>query len=149
VRVVADTGPLNYLVQIGAIDVLPKLFDRIIVPTTVHEELAHQGAPAAVRAWAARVPIWLAVRPNDGRDWSDPLWHALDEGERAVIVLASGIDAELILMDDRAGVAFARGLGLAVTGTLGVLDLAARRGFIDLAESPFQDLIRDYRAFAA
>jgi predicted nucleic acid-binding protein len=59
----------------------------------------------------------------------------LDEGERAVIALASRIDAELILMDDRAGVAFARGLGFAVTGTLGVLDLAARLGFIDLAEA--------------
>jgi len=43
VQVVADTGPLNYLVQIDAIRVLPKLFDRIIVPTSVHEEAI--GAP--------------------------------------------------------------------------------------------------------
>jgi predicted nucleic acid-binding protein len=135
VQVVADTGPLNYLVQIDAIDVLPKLFDRIIIPTSVHEELAHRRAPAAVRAWVARSPTWLAVRPEDGRDWNDPLWHALDEGERAVIALASRIGAELILMDDRAGVAFARGRGFAVTGTVGTLDLAARQGFIDLAEA--------------
>jgi predicted nucleic acid-binding protein len=133
VQVVADTGPLNYLVQIDAIRVLPKLFDRIIVPTSVHEELGHQRAPAAVRAWAERIPTWLAVSADDGRDWNDPLWHALDEGERAVIALASRIGAELILMDDRAAVAFARGCGFAVTGTLGVLDLAARHGLIDLA----------------
>jgi predicted nucleic acid-binding protein len=37
------------------------------------------------------------------------------------------------MMDDRAGVAVAYLHGLAVTGTLGVLDLAARRGLIDLA----------------
>jgi len=36
-------------------------------------------------------------------------------------------------MDDRAGVAAAHRHGLSVTGTLGVLDLAARRGLIDLA----------------
>ena len=36
-------------------------------------------------------------------------------------------------MDDRAGVAVAYRYGLAVTGTLGVLDLAARRGLVDLA----------------
>jgi predicted nucleic acid-binding protein len=36
-------------------------------------------------------------------------------------------------MDDREGVGIVRGRGLAVTGTLGVLDLAARRGLIDLA----------------
>lgn len=134
-QVVADTGPLNYLVQIGAIDVLPKLFDQVIIPTSVHGELAHQRAPAAVRAWAARIPTWLVVRPDDGRDLNDALWRALDEGERAVIALASRIGAELVLMDDRAGVAFARGLGFAVTGTLGVLDLAARQNFIDLAEA--------------
>jgi predicted nucleic acid-binding protein len=36
-------------------------------------------------------------------------------------------------MGDRAGVAVARQLGLAATGTLGVLDMGARRGLIDLA----------------
>ncbi len=111
-QVIADTGPLNYLVQIDAIGVLPKLFDRIFMPTSVHEELAHQRAPAAVRDWAVRTPTWLAVRPDDGCDWNDPLWHALDEGERAVMSLASRIGAELILMDDRAGVVFSAGWAL-------------------------------------
>jgi predicted nucleic acid-binding protein len=134
-QVVADTGPLNYLVQIGAIDVLPKLFDRIIIPTSVYEELSRPRAPAAVHAWLARIPVWLTVRPNEGGDWNDAMWHALDEGESAVIALAAGIGAELILMDDRAGVAFARALGFAVTGTLGVLDLAARQNLIDLTEA--------------
>lgn len=38
-------------------------------------------------------------------------------------------------MDDRDDVAFARSQGFAVTGTLGILDLAARRGLIDLPEA--------------
>jgi predicted nucleic acid-binding protein len=38
-------------------------------------------------------------------------------------------------MDDRAGVVAARALGFAVVGTLGVLDAAARRGLVDLAEA--------------
>lgn len=38
-------------------------------------------------------------------------------------------------MDDRDGVAFARTQGFAVTGTLGVLDLASRRGMVDLVEA--------------
>jgi predicted nucleic acid-binding protein len=37
-------------------------------------------------------------------------------------------------MDDRAGVIVARRLGFPVTGTLGILDLAATRGLIDLAD---------------
>jgi predicted nucleic acid-binding protein len=30
--VVADTGPLNYLVLIGESDILPKLFEAVFVP---------------------------------------------------------------------------------------------------------------------
>jgi predicted nucleic acid-binding protein len=41
--------------------------------------------------------------------------------------------ADLVLMDDRAGVAIAKAHGFVVTGTLGVLELAARRKLIDLA----------------
>jgi len=38
-------------------------------------------------------------------------------------------------MDDRPGVAIAKRQGFTVTGTLGVLDLAARRGLVDLADA--------------
>ena len=131
--VVADTGPLNYLVLIAAIDVLPKLFEQILVPAAVYDELAHADAPAPVRAFIAQMPDWLEVRPNPDRSDDDADDLTLDEGERAAIALATSIGADLILMDDRAGVAVAYRHGLAVTGTLGVLDLAARRGLLDLA----------------
>ena len=83
-------------------------------------------------ATGSRAPSWLDVRPaHPGAD--DVAVAKLDEGERAAIALALVVKAELVLMDDREGVGIARGRGLAVTGTLGVLDLAARRGLIDLA----------------
>src|SRR5438270_13732173 len=99
--VVADTGPLNYLVLIEAIDVLPRLFEQILVPAAVYDELEHADAPAPVRAFVEQRPAWLEVRPNPDRsdDASDPV---LDEGERAAIALATSIGADLILMDDRA-----------------------------------------------
>jgi predicted nucleic acid-binding protein len=42
--VVADSGPLNYLVLIETIDVLPRLFEQILVPTAVYDELTHADA---------------------------------------------------------------------------------------------------------
>jgi predicted nucleic acid-binding protein len=30
--VIADTGPVNYLILIGHIDVLPALFEKVILP---------------------------------------------------------------------------------------------------------------------
>ena len=48
--VVADTSPLNYLIQVDCDDLLPKLFGHILVPAGVMQELSHANAPAAVRA---------------------------------------------------------------------------------------------------
>jgi predicted nucleic acid-binding protein len=39
--VVADTSPLNYLVQINCQDLLPALYKRVLVPGAVIQELAH------------------------------------------------------------------------------------------------------------
>jgi predicted nucleic acid-binding protein len=84
-----------------------------------------------VRAWIATPPTWLTVRPPPAD--ADLTLAALDDGERAAIALAGQLGAALLLMDDRAGVAAVRARGLTAIGTLGILDLAARRGFLDLA----------------
>lgn len=118
----------------GDIALLPKLFGRVLAPQTVRDELADPEAPAAVRAWIAHAPAWLDVRPDpDARDRGRG--PRLDRGEHAAIALALTVKADLVLMDDQAGVTVARRQGLATTGTLGVLDLAARRGLVDLAEA--------------
>jgi predicted nucleic acid-binding protein len=133
--VVADTGPINYLVLIGAADILPKLFDTIAIPDAVCAELRHPRTPATVRAWALHPPAWIEVRPVSDAALNDPALRGLDAGERAALALAGAIHADLVLMDDRAGVGVARTLGIAALGTLGVLDLAARRGLINIEDA--------------
>ena len=130
--VIADAGPLHYLALIGQTDLLLPLFQRVIVPEAVRSELLHPHAPHPVRAWAATPPAWLSVQPASPED---PALARLGAGERAVLALAATLRADLVLMDDRAGVAAARARGFAAIGTLGILDLAARRGLLDLAES--------------
>lgn len=129
--VVADTGPPRYLVLIGQIDLLPALFGGVILPETVQAELSHVRAPSLVRDWIARPPSWLQVMPAPSG--STFARSGLDDGERAALTLADSLHADLVLMDDRRGVAAALAHGLNVIGTLGVLDLAARRGLADLA----------------
>jgi len=43
--VVADTGPLHYLVLTGDTELLPKLFEHVLVPRVVRDELADAEAP--------------------------------------------------------------------------------------------------------
>jgi predicted nucleic acid-binding protein len=133
--VVADTAPLNYLVLIGQVELLSALFEKIFVPEPVWDELRHAEAPDAVRQWVTNLPLWIEVVASGRQETDDPTLEGLDDGERAAIELAVRIGADLILMDDRDGVTVARSKGFAVTGTLGILDLAARRDLIRLDES--------------
>ncbi len=130
-RAVADTGPLHYLVLVGHIQTLATLFSEIAVPETVRDELAHPSAPLSVRNWIASPPSWLSIDPvmPDMLDQTDA---ALNRGERAALALAMERHPDLVLMDDRAGVAAAYAQGFVVTGTLGLLVRAARRGLLDL-----------------
>jgi len=131
--VIADTGPLRYLVLLGEIEWLPRLFETVFVPEAVRDDLSHMGAPAVVRRWIATPPPWLVVRPvTADAPLVGPGASGLDEGEAEALALAATLRADLILMDDRAGVAAARAEGFPVTGTLGILARAARRGFVDL-----------------
>jgi predicted nucleic acid-binding protein len=131
--VVADTSPLHYLILTHAIDLLPRLFQQVIVPEIVRAELLDDEAPALVRAWAMAPPAWLSIRPAPPD--SDEDLARLDAGERAAIALSAVLHADLILMDDRDGVAAARRRGFAVTGTLGVFERAAWQGLVVLEDA--------------
>ena len=60
--VVSDTTPLNYLILIGEIGVLPLLFEKVFVPPAVIQEMKHPRAPAAVSLWATSLPAWVEIR---------------------------------------------------------------------------------------
>lgn len=102
--VIADTSPVNYLILIGCVDILPRLFEWVAIHRAVEHELLAVSASSPVHGWIS-----------------------------AAIALAGSLGAELLLIDERAGFRIAKDRGLRVTGTLGLLDLAAERGLIDFA----------------
>src|SRR6185437_15542920 len=96
--VVADTSPINYLVLIGEIQLLPALFGQVLVPKAAFQELQHPKTPVQVRRWIAHSPAWLDVRtvspiPNPGL-------MNLDIGEREAIQLALELGITTVLMDE-------------------------------------------------
>jgi predicted nucleic acid-binding protein len=130
--VVADTSPLLYLYLIGQIELLKSLFVEVHIPSAVFNEMCHTAAPETLRKWALSRPDWVNVHPDP--ELADAETVRLDSGERAAIALAERLTANLLLIDHRRGVRVAMSKGFDVTGTLGILDRAARRGLIDLAD---------------
>ena len=75
--VVADTGPVNYLIQIGQIELLPLLFETIALPLAVERELSDPLAPPLVQRWISAPPAWLEIHDTAGL----PYVSDLDAGE--------------------------------------------------------------------
>ena len=126
--VVSDTSPLHYLILCDAQEILPKLFQQIIIPPTVFHELKQPNTPARVMQWASSLPSWVTVQKPKSLD----LKLNVDAGELEAICLAQEIKAAAILMDDRAGRVAAQHCGLAVIGTIGLLEQAGARGLLEL-----------------
>ena len=126
--VVADTTPVNYLVLCEAIDVLRPLYGQVVLPSAVFQELNHDRTPPRVRAWVNALPEWVAVKtpalsaPNAN----------LGRGEREAIALAHELKAVELLIDERLAREIAIQSGLAVTGTIGVLEAAAAHNLLEL-----------------
>ena len=114
-KVVSNTSPICYLLLIGQIDLLPALFDEILIPQAVRIELADDNAPDVVQKWITQPP--------------------LHRGEREAIVLAQSLPADLIILDEKIARQVARTQGLSVTGLLGILDEAATRDLLNLPEA--------------
>jgi predicted nucleic acid-binding protein len=130
--VVADTSPINYLLLIGQIDLLPRLFQQIIIPDKVRDEMLDPEAPPMLQQWIADPPSWLTVQPVPVIDTT---LNNLDLGEQAAITLAQTLPADLLIIDERLGRRIAEARGIAIIGTLGILDDAVAQGWINLTEA--------------
>lgn len=128
--VVSDTTPLNYLILIDSVHVLPTLFGKVYAPTEVLKELSHPKSPRAVRTWAKNPPEWLTVMTPTRIDTTLP--KKLHRGEVEALSLALELRATQTLIDDWAAIQAARERNLQPIGTLNVLEEAACRDLIDI-----------------
>jgi predicted nucleic acid-binding protein len=128
--VVADTSPINYLILIQEVDILPKMYGRVVIPQSVREELVRASAPQEVRSLIDHLPIWLEVRSP--LTVPDSSLAKLDARERDAITLATELHADRLIVDEREGRREAERRGIPVIGTLGVLREAATLKLLDI-----------------
>jgi len=138
VLVVADSSPLIYLSRVGALHLLPALFEDVVVPRAVWDE-AVERRPSAPGVDALRHARWLRVvdEPSPQSDLG------LDPGETAAILVAESLRADLLLIDERVGRKVAQARGLAVRGTLGVLVHARRRALLPALKPVLDALVAE------
>jgi predicted nucleic acid-binding protein len=128
--VVADASPLILLARSDLLFVLPALFAEVIIPEAVWDEVFAGGSsdPAVRQLETASWPRRAQPAASDSN--TDVLRWNLGRGESDVLMLAQQRAGSRALLDDRAGRACARALGIPLLGSGGALVLAKRRGLI-------------------
>src|SRR5437667_12210392 len=97
--VIADASPINYLILVDEIDVLPLLYGRVIISNGVLDELTAGPAQKKEITWLESRPDWLETRSLSGPIAPD-LTELLDWGESESIQLATDLNADVLLIDE-------------------------------------------------
>ena len=119
--VVSNSSPLIAFADIDQLNLLPAIFDSLLIPPAVAAEIAPS---------IPDLPEWLHVQRLKQAIPGLVLRRSLGTGEREALALAIEARAERILLDDLPARVIARTLKLLVIGTVGVLLVAKRRSLI-------------------
>jgi uncharacterized protein len=126
--VVSDTSPIRALDFLSLLPVLNNLFDGVLVPPTVSDELDSPLQRFKV-VDLSNYDFITVKAPRDQRQ-VERFLLTLDRGESEALALALETGTRLVLMDERKGRAVAAEYDIVALGTLGVLLRAKSRGLI-------------------
>ena len=133
---ISNTSPICYLYLINCLDLFPKLFGQVTLPKSVRDELKAEGAPVGLQDWIAQSPSWANIHTGAlTLSETNPALDRLHAGERDAILLARHLEADLLILDEKAARQVAKEYGFKVTGLLGLLSEAARLGLLNFPEA--------------
>ena len=138
--IVSNTSPISNLAKIGQINLLQKLYDTILIPTAVYDELLDRRAGETIIK-AVQSANWLEIQVVQNQKLVGELRNILNVGEAEAIALAIEVSATRLLIDERLGREAAVVRGLRITGVFGILLTAKQQGLITAVKPAIDDLI--------
>ncbi|HZF12200.1 MAG TPA: DUF3368 domain-containing protein [Thermoanaerobaculia bacterium] len=141
-EVIANTSPLQYLFQLGLLDLLPEFYGEVSVPEGVVLEV-RSGINRGVSLPVLDGLSWLHIRKARSAAVLT-LAAGLGAGEREVLALAVEMADPLVILDDSLARRFAARLGVPLTGTLGLL-LKAKQARRIKSIRPYLDQLETLR----
>ncbi len=127
--IIADSGPLISLAIIDRLELLQQLYQQVLVPPAVWEEVTVKGRGMPGADAVARLE-WLEIRKPEPQVLQ-PLSILVDPGEAEVIALAQSVSDSIVLLDDSQARRVAERFDIPRIGTLGILRRAKKQGLID------------------
>jgi uncharacterized protein len=127
-EIICNTSPIQYLHQLGLLNIIRTLVGQLIVPPAVVAELA-EGRSQGIDLPDPMELDWVRLREPAGSS-SVQLVTELGPGETQVLMLALEAREAIVVIDDGLARQLAQALGLRLTGTLGLLIDAKKAGLV-------------------
>lgn len=146
-RVLVDADAFATLALVGRPTLLRGIDGRVEMPAVVQVEVAEGPAAGALERALAGEPQWVRTSPNpavaDVEHAAEMLGHEESprsfEGDVELLAPALGAEDSVVVTDDRPLRTACRRLGLAVSGSIGVVVAAVERG--DLAPNEAREVL--------
>jgi predicted nucleic acid-binding protein len=116
--IIADTSCLIALTRIGQLGILKDICKTVYITPEIAAEF---GEPR---------PSWIQVVQVKDTMKLQTIHNSLDLGEASAIALALETVNPLLILDDGKARRFAKNIGIAMTGTIGLLITAYEGGFL-------------------
>ncbi len=137
--IISDTGPLISLAKTGQLFILKELFEQVLIPKAVHDELyleSHHKETDDLNK--AIIDKWIkVVIPKKAP--SKLLLNSLDIGESEAITVAKEMNIPL-LIDEQKGRKVAKKENVKITGSIGILLIAKKKGVLKNVRKSMQKM---------
>lgn len=138
--VVSNSSPLIGLSAIGKLDLLKTLYQTIYIPESVYDEVVESGN--RIGASEIKNASWIEKRKVSQLEINQlSRKTGLGKGETAALILASELNADLLIIDDLKARKNAQTRKQAIIGILGIFLLAKSQNLISEVRKPLDDLI--------
>ena len=135
-KIIVNSTPMIILSKIGMLSIMHRLFGEIIIPQAVYDEIT---CKSDVISKIIRDNRWIKVSKISSNADRSMYKSKLHDGEVEVMILAQEMDADILaVIDDNAAKKTAKYLGINVIGTLGVLVMAKKRGYLGSIQKVIQ-----------
>lgn len=139
-KIICNTSPIQYLHQLGLLELLNKLSSEVVVPSAVLQEL-NVGRANGVNVPDISQINWIEIREPESKQVLQ-LVTDLGAGEIGVLALTLENDGYVAVLDDGLARQFAQNLKIPFRGTLGLLLDAKKAKYISEV-SPLLDRLDD------
>jgi predicted nucleic acid-binding protein len=138
--IISDASPLICFIKINRLAILQQLFEKVIIPPIVYEEI-QKIKPLGFSIDEFRQANWISILEPSNSVLFHDLSEKVDEGEAQAITLAKEVPPDFLLIDERRGTAIARSMGIKTIGVIGIVIRAKDKNLIPIGKPILDELM--------